>query len=244
MINKAILPTLTLIASLAVLPACSSNNLAVNSSNGGNDGTALNPQNVFANNAELDYTTKAEEYRIGVADLLEISVFRAEEFSRPARVDSGGNISLPLLGNIKVEGLTPVQAEQRIAELLRQKYLQNPQVTVFIKEYSSQRITLDGLFKSPGVYPITAGQINLIQAMALGNGLDDLADPTKVVLFRKTGEQVKAYQLNIEAIRKGQSKTPYLRNNDILVAHRSDSRYWLKEVASTMSNITNILRPF
>lgn len=242
--QKTILPSLMLIVSFAVLPACSSSNLALGSSSNSNDGTALNPQNVFASNAELDYSSKAEEYRIGVADLLETSVFRAEEFSRPARVDSGGYISLPLLGNIKVEGLTPVQAEQRIAELLRQKYLQNPQVTVFVKEYSSQKITLDGSFKTPGVYPITAGQINLIQALALGNGLDDLADPAKVVLFRKTGDRVKAYQLNVNAIRKGESKTPYLRNNDIIVAHRSDSRYWLKEVSSSVSNITNILRPF
>lgn len=242
--QTTILPSLMLVVSLAVLPACSNNNLALGSSNSSNDGTALNPQNVFASNAELDYTAKAEEYHIGVADLLETSVFRADEFSRQARVDSDGNISLPLLGNIKVEGLTPVQAEQRIAELLRQKYLQNPQVTVFIKEYSSQNITLDGSFKTPGVYPITAGQINLIQALALGNGLDELADPAKVVLFRKTGDQVKAYQLNVDAIRKGQNKTPYLRNNDIIVAHRSDSRYWLREVSSSISNITNILRPF
>lgn len=242
--QKTILPPLMLIVSFAVLPACSSTNLALSNGSSSTDGTALNPQDIFASNAELDYTTKAEEYRIGVADLLETSVFRADEFSRPARVDSGGYISLPLLGNIKVEGLTPVQAEQRIAELLRQKYLQDPQVTVFVKEYSSQNITLDGSFKTPGVYPITAGQINLIQALALGNGLDDLADPAKVVLFRKTGDRVKAYQLNVDAIRKGQSKTPYLRNNDIIVAHRSDSRYWLREVAASVSNITNILRPF
>lgn len=242
--QKTILPPLMLIVSFAVLPACSSTNLALSNGSSSTDGTALNPQDIFASNAELDYTTKAEEYRIGVADLLETSVFRADEFSRPARVDSGGYISLPLLGNIKVEGLTPVQAEQRIAELLRQKYLQDPQVTVFVKEYSSQNITLDGSFKTPGVYPITAGQINLIQALALGNGLDDLADPAKVVLFRKTGDRVKAYQLNVDAIRKGQSKTPYLRNNDIIVAHRSDSRYWLREVAASVSNVTNILRPF
>ncbi|MBO0614344.1 polysaccharide biosynthesis/export family protein [Thiothrix fructosivorans] len=239
MMKTTILPTLLLSVTCAVLlPACSTSPM------GSSDGTMPNAQTLFASTAELDYTAKAEEYRIGVADLLETSVFRAEEFSRQARVDSDGNISLPLLGNIKVEGLTPVQTEQVIAERLRQKYLQNPQVTVFVKEYSSQHITLDGSFKTPGVYPITAGQVNLIQALALGNGLDDMADPSKIVLFRKVGNQVKAYQLNIDTIRKGQSKNPYLRNNDIIVAHRSDSRYWLKEVSSSMSNIANILSPF
>ncbi len=240
MMKTTILPTLLLSVACALLPACSST-LPMGSSS---DSAMPNAQTLFASTAELDYTAKAEEYRIGVADLLETSVFRAEEFSRQARVDSDGNISLPLLGNIKVEGLTPVQTEQAIAERLRQKYLQNPQVTVFVKEYSSQHITLDGSFKTPGVYPITAGQVNLIQALALGNGLDDLADPGKIVLFRKVGNQVKAYQLNIETIRKGQSQNPYLRNNDIIVAHRSDSRYWLKEVSSSMSNIANILSPF
>lgn len=239
MMKTTILPILLLSVTCALLPACSNT-----PSMGNNDSTVPNAQTLFANATELDYAAKAEEYRIGVADLLETSVFRAEEFSRQARVDSDGNISLPLLGNIRVEGLTPVQTEQVIAERLRQKYLQNPQVTVFVKEYSSQHITLDGSFKTPGVYPITAGQVNLIQAVALGNGLDDMADPGKIVLFRKVGNKVKAYKLNIDTIRKGQSQNPYLRNNDIIVAHRSDSRYWLKEVSSSMSNIANILSPF
>lgn len=143
MMKTTILPTLLLSVTCAVLlPACSTSPM------GSSDGTMPNAQTLFASTAELDYTAKAEEYRIGVADLLETSVFRAEEFSRQARVDSDGNISLPLLGNIKVEGLTPVQTEQVIAERLRQKYLQNPQVTVFVKEYSSQHITLDGSFKT------------------------------------------------------------------------------------------------
>lgn len=242
--NKTILPLWAAPTMCLLLSACSNNPLPETTTLNQGNNIAVNENTLFASNNELDYVTKAEEYRIGVADLLEISVFRADEFSRQARVDSDGSISLPLLGNVKAEGLTPVQMEQQVANLLRQKYLQHPEVSVFIKEYSSQHITLDGSFRNPGVYPMTAGQVNLIQALALGGGLDDLADPAKVVLFRKAGNQTKAYRLNVGSIRAGKQQNPYLRNNDIIVAHRSDSRYWLREVAAGMNNVTSILRPF
>lgn len=222
--------------------ACSSNYMPEDKA--GVSAAAINEQDLFSSVSELDYSAKSEDYRIGVADLLKISVFRADEFEQEARVDSDGNISLPLLGNVRVEGLTPSQLEQQLASLLKQKYLQNPQVTVFVKEYSSQQITLDGAFRKPGIYPVTAGQVTLLQALALGGGLDTIADPGKVVLFRKIGNRPKAFRLNIDAIRDGQMKNPYLRNNDIIVAHRSNSRYWLKEVASTISSARSIAIPF
>jgi polysaccharide export outer membrane protein len=225
-----------------LVTACSSSYMHEDET--GTNAAAVNEQNLFSSINDLDYAAKAEDYRIGVADLLKISVFRAEEFGQEARVDSDGSISLPLLGNVRAEGLTPSQLEQQLANLLKQKYLQNPQVTVFVKEYSSQQITLDGAFNKPGIYPVTAGQVTLLQALALGGGLDSIADPGKVVLFRKIGSQPKAYRLNIDAIRGGQMKNPYLRNNDIIVAHRSNSRYWLREVASTISSARTIVSPF
>jgi polysaccharide export outer membrane protein len=80
----------------------------------------------------------------------------------------------------------------------------------------------------------------LLQAVSLGNGLTDLADASKIILFRHTGDKTKAYHLNLKAIRDGRMKDPYVRNNDVIVAHRSDSRYWLRETASLLGNFSSI----
>ena len=69
------------------------------------------------------------EYRIGALDLLEIKVLGADEMNRSVRVDSRGNINLPLIGIVKASGLTGYQLENQIAELLAKDFLQNPQVS-------------------------------------------------------------------------------------------------------------------
>jgi polysaccharide export outer membrane protein len=85
------------------------------------------------------------DYKIGPQDLLEISVFEAEKLNKTVRVSSQGNISLPLIGILKVKGLTTEELEKEIRSLLAEKYLQDPQVNVLIKEYRNQRISVMGL---------------------------------------------------------------------------------------------------
>jgi len=84
------------------------------------------------------------EYKIGPQDLLEIAVFGLDEMNKTVRVSEDGNITLPLLGEIEVKDLTKSQLEQRLARLLEEKYLQNPQVTIFIREYQSKRVSILG----------------------------------------------------------------------------------------------------
>lgn len=189
---------------------------------------------IFADNRELDYMAGATDYRIGSSDLLDIKVFQAEELSREVRVDPQGNITLPLLGNIKAAGQTQSGLEQQLASLMRKNMLQNPQVSVFIKENTAQRVTVEGQVKKPGVYPI-AGQATILQSIAMAEGLSELAAADKVVLFRNSGQHTKAYQLNLTAIRDGKARDPYVRNDDRIVVHRSDSRFWVRETAALLS---------
>ncbi|WGZ96197.1 MAG: polysaccharide biosynthesis/export family protein [Candidatus Thiothrix putei] len=185
-------------------------------------------------------TTQAEDYRIGDSDLLDIKVFRADELSREVRVDADGNITLPLLGKVAVNGLTQSATETKLAELfVSKRLLKNPQITVFIKERTSQRITLEGEVSKPGIYPIS-GQVTVLQAMALGGGPSALAATDKVVLFRRDGEQSKGYLIDLGAIRGGKLADPYVRNDDRIVVHRSDSRYWLREAGTLLNPLTTL----
>jgi len=112
------------------------------------------------------------DYQIGPEDLLEVSVFEDEKLNKTVRVSSQGNISLPLLGILRVKGLTPYELEKEIRELLVEKYFQNPHASVFIKEYRSQRISVMGAVEKPGAFDVT-GQKTVLDILAMAGGLKE-----------------------------------------------------------------------
>ena len=162
-------------------------------------------------------------YRIGQSDLLTIKVFQAEELSGDVRVDQRGAITLPLLGNVRIAGLTKVKAERRLVELLGANLLQNPQVSIFIKEYTNRRITIEGEVKKQGVFPLT-GKITVLQAIALAGGLGDKAKLDSVALFREEGAGNRVYYLDINLIREGKVADPFVMNDDRIVVQRSQEK--------------------
>jgi polysaccharide export outer membrane protein len=111
-----------------------------------------------------------QEYRVGPKDLLEIAVFGADELSRTVRVSEDGKVSLPLLGEVLVDGLTKSELEKKLADLLGEKYVQNPQVTVFIREYQSKRVSVLGAVEKPGPYQLL-GRQTLMQIVSEAGGL-------------------------------------------------------------------------
>jgi len=94
--------------------------------------------------------TPAPEYRLGAGDVLEVIVFGNEDLSRTTTVQPTGSISLPLLGEVPLAGLTVSEAKQKLTSLLARDFLVNPQVDVKVKEYQSQFVTVLGEVNSPG----------------------------------------------------------------------------------------------
>jgi len=113
-----------------------------------------------------------QDYRIGPEDLLEITVFEDDKLNKTVRVSSQGNVTLPLIGTLRVKGLTANELEKEIRELLAEKYLQNPNVSVFIKEYRNQRIAVMGAVEKPGVFDIT-GQRTILDMLGMAGGLKE-----------------------------------------------------------------------
>ena len=114
----------------------------------------------------------AQDYKIGPEDLIEITVFEDEKLNKTVRVSSQGNVSLPLIGLQSVKGLTSNQLEKEIRDLLAQKYFHDPHISVFIKEYHNQRISIMGAVIKPGVYDVT-GQKTVLDVLSLAGGLRD-----------------------------------------------------------------------
>ena len=188
------------------------------------------------------FTPTADNYKITPNDLLEIEVFGVSELKRTVRVNTSGQVAMPLIGTLSVAGLTPADAEALIAMHYARNYLQDPQVSIFVKEFTTQRITLDGALVKPGIYPLS-GQITLLRALALAGGGSQLADLEQVMLFRLTpeGESV-VEKYDVLKIRAGEASDPMLQSDDVVVVNRNSKRAVLRD--SLFRDIIDTLNPF
>ncbi|PWT88209.1 MAG: hypothetical protein C5B54_10985 [Acidobacteria bacterium] len=134
---------------------------------------------------------------IGSEDLIEVNVFELPQFNVSARVSGDGTITMPLVGSIEVRGLTKKQAEQRIAQALESKYVNNANVSVYIKEYKSRQVSLLGAVKNPGAYFIIS-QRSLLQLLSEAGGLTTDAGQ-KCFIFRPNSPRIEVdlYELMI-----------------------------------------------
>lgn len=184
----------------------------------------------------------ARDYRIGPDDLLEIQVFGVDQLTRTVRVNSRGMVSLPLIGTLEVGGLSAQQAEALIVAKLAESYLQDPQVSLFIREYTSQRVTIEGAVNRPGVYPLR-GPTTLLQSLAVAGGQANLSDMTEVMLFRAdTAGKRETLVFDVDRIRAGEQSDPAVVNDDLIVVRRSKARTLLKD--SIVKDIIDTVNPF
>ena len=138
-------------------------------------------QRVRENLNEQTSASQAGDSRIGPNDLLNITVFEAPEMNSTVRVSVAGQISLPLLGAIHASGLTIGELESMLQATLRQKYMKDPHVGVFLQELQSHPVSVVGAVKMPGVYQIR-GTKTVIEVLSMAQGLaDDAGDAVFVM---------------------------------------------------------------
>lgn len=130
--------------------------------------------------------TPSPDYRVGPGDVLEVEVFGNPDLSRTPTVQTNGMVSLPLIGEVPVAGLTLAEVKAAVTGLLGRDYLVNPQVDVRMKEYQSQFVTLLGEVSSPGRRPLRGGQTRLIDVLVEAGGLTPRASG-ELVLSRADG---------------------------------------------------------
>jgi len=182
------------------------------------------------------------EYRIGPEDLIEVQVFGVDQLARTVRVNSFGMVSLPLIGATALGGMTSSEAERAIARRLAENYLQDPQVSVFIKEYTNQRVTLEGAVAKPGIYPLR-GQTTLLRAIAIAGGQGSLSDLSNIVIYRADSTGLRTgTTYDIEKIRRGETDDPIVLNDDVIVVNRSPARVVLKD--SVFRDMLDAINPF
>lgn len=182
------------------------------------------------------------DYRLGPNDLMDVEVFGVPDLKRTVRINSSGQVSLALVGNVLLAGLSAQQAETVIAEKYAEKYLQNPQVSVFIQEFTTQRITIEGAVAKPGIYPVT-GQVTLLRALALAGGGAQYSDLSEIMVFRASQNGSKTTQTHdLDKIRAGELPDPFIVADDVIVVKRNPVRAALRD--SLFRDVLDSLNPF
>ncbi len=143
---------------------------------------------------------KKLDYIIGPEDLLEISVFGLPEMNKTVRVSAEGTIVLPLLRSVKAEGLSQKELEEKIATLLAEKYIQNPQVSIFIREHKSRKVAVLGAVEKPGFYELI-GARTILDIIALAGGINENAGKELLLIRKASSNKVDlTYNISLEEL--------------------------------------------
>lgn len=155
---------------------------------------------------------------IGAGDLIQVSVYGTKDFDSQVRVSDNGEVSLPLLGSVKVAGLTTSQAEHSIANLLVDgQYFNNPQVSVFEKEYSTQGVSVLGEVQKPGIYPLL-GQHTLFDVISAAGGTTLKAGREVTITHRSVPNQPQRVILSYGTAGPVNGITPVYPGDTIVVS--------------------------
>ena len=168
-------------------------------------------------------------YRIAPLDKVEIKVLKMTDLSGDYNVDLAGNISMPLIGEVKAVNLSTAELDRELTTRLGEKYLENPDVSVGIKESTTRVVTVDGAVREPGAFP-TIGSSSLLRAVALAKGTTEDANPRRIAVFRTVNGQRQAAAFDLVAIRRGQMEDPKLYPGDIVVVDGSAIKETFKRI--------------
>ena len=170
--------------------------------------------------------------QLGVGDSIRVTVFQYPDLTTEARVSQKGTITFPLVGEVKVEGLTPAAAGTEIARRLKSgKYLINPQVNVAMTELRSRQVSVLGQVNKPGRYALDEASAKLTDILALAGGVSALGADTVSLVLNRNGRQQKMEIDVASMVRTGDlSKNVDLQNGDTVYVHRAPTFYIHGEV--------------
>lgn len=146
----------------------------------------------------------SNDYRIMPADVLDIAVYQEEDLKSTLRVSKEGTITFPLVGVVNVGGRTPLEAGAAIREKLSKGYINDPQVSVTVLQFSKRRFTVLGEVQKPGSYDMPDQQeVTVLQAIGMAGGYTRIANPSKVTLMRRANGRDDVMALNAKRMASG-----------------------------------------
>ena len=164
--------------------------------------------------------SKVVAQTLGPNDVFEVRIYGHPELSQAYRVGPDGGILFPLIGQVAVKGKTAGQVASDIRGALAMDYLNSPQVSIFVKEYNSQKVSVFGEVSRPGTFPFADG-MNIIQAITMAGGFTNLASKDKINITRVVENREMRLTVEVNAILKGKAKNFGLLPGDIVYVPES-----------------------
>jgi protein involved in polysaccharide export with SLBB domain len=175
-------------------------------------GAACGPQGPV----ERPPATGAEDTTLGASDVFDVRVFGEAELSGTYRVAQDGTIDFPFIGRVRVAGLEPYDVADLVGGQLREGgYLVRPQVSVFVQEYNSKRISVLGAVRNPGSFPMQSG-LTVVQAISLAGGFSQLANRDGTTITRRVNGESRRFQVPVDAITAGREADFPVQAQDLI----------------------------
>lgn len=174
----------------------------------------------------------AAEYRLGAGDVVRITVFQNPELTLESRLTEGGQISFPLLGAVRLGGLSVTEAEKVLVDgLTKGNFLRNPQVTIIVLQVRGSQANVLGQFNRPGRYPLEMAETKLSDLVALAGGVAPGGADVIVITGLRNGQAFRE-EVDLPALfgPGGQARDIVVRNGDAIWVDRQPIVYIYGEV--------------
>ncbi|MGH9330886.1 MAG: polysaccharide biosynthesis/export family protein, partial [Vicinamibacterales bacterium] len=141
------------------------------------------------------------DYVIGPEDVLGVVFWRDQDMTGDVTVRPDGMVTLPLLGDLAAAGLTPEALRDQIQKAAT-KYMQDPNVTIVVRQINSRKVFITGEVTTPGAYPLI-GPRTVMQLIALAGGLTEYADGKNITVMRAEQGRTRSFKFNYKDVAKG-----------------------------------------
>lgn len=193
-------------------------------------GSAVNAQQAAFSSSTSTPSSQAEtkslvpsDYQIREGDMVQVTVFDEPELASGGRVRKDGTIHCPLIGSVKIQGLSQMAAARKIEEEYRKDYLVHPEVNLFISHFSVQRITILGQVQRPGSHELQAEKdLTILQVLGLAGGPTRIANLKKVLVKRIVEGREKIFKVDVQSMASGnQTMMFYVQEDDVITVPES-----------------------
>jgi polysaccharide export outer membrane protein len=153
---------------------------------------------------------------LGPGDIFDVRVYGEKELSNIFRVSSAGTIDFPLIGKVKVQGLTPSEVAELLKKRLKEgEFVKDPHISIFVREYKSKKISVFGQVQRPGTFNYE-DNMNVVQAITLAGGFTPLADKNRTTVTRTLKGKKQRIRVPVEKIGRGTAVNFLLLPGDII----------------------------
>ena len=181
------------------------------------DGATASPPAGSANTLPSANAAASGDYILASADAVEMSVFHQPDLTTQARIANDGSVQFPLIGEVKIGGLTLRDAREMIRKRYNADYLVEPQVYLNVIGYAQRKFTILGQVNTPGTYVMPGGEhLGLMEAVGMAGGFTRLANKGSVSVKRSNRGADETFKINTNKLTTQQGKTFELQPGDVV----------------------------